>query len=170
MSIRLIVAACALLLVAVAPRAGAQARPETAQARPETAQARPEKRAQARAERLEVRVHVICASNDGDFVDPRLEDLKRQLEAFAFSSFKLLDVQSRTLAIGKTGTIDLPGDRVLTIVPQQRDDEGRLRLRLTIGEIIDTTYTIAEGATLIVGGPRHAGGHLVLAVNQNAER
>ena len=126
--------------------------------------------AEAREPKVEVEVHVIHASNDGAEVDPRLEELKRQLEAFSFSSFRLLDVQSRTLPFGASATIALPGERVLTIVPQSHDEEGRLRLRLTIGDIIDTTYTIAEGATLIIGGPRHAGGHLILAVNQNAAR
>lgn len=124
----------------------------------------------AQSPRVDVRVYVIHASNEGDEIDPRLEDLRRQLEVFQFSFFRLLDVHARTLPFGSAAAIALPGERTLSIVPQRHDSEGRLRLRLKIGDIIDTTYTIAEGGTLIVGGPRHDGGHLILAVNQNAAR
>ncbi len=119
---------------------------------------------------VRVEVTVIHASNDGDEVDPRLEDLKRQLSSFDFSAFRLLDTHVRTLALAETGEFSLPGDRLLTITPRSRDQEGRLRVHLSIGGVIDTTYTIAEGASLIVGGPRHDGGHLILAVNQTSAR
>ncbi len=119
-------------------------------------------------EKVEVRVHIIHASNEGTKVDASLEDLRRQLDAFSFSSFRLLGMESLTLAFGEQGSISLPGERELTVLPRDRDAKRRLRLRLTIGDIIDTSYTIAEGASLIIGGPRHEGGHLILAVTHIA--
>ena len=126
--------------------------------------------AQAQAARVEVQVYVIHASNEGSEVDPRLEDLRRQLSAFSFTSFRLLDVHERKLSLGESAKISLPGERVLTVSPRRLDQKGQLRLRLSIGDLVDTTYSIAEGATIIVGGPRHEGGHLILAVNQTSAR
>jgi hypothetical protein len=120
--------------------------------------------------RVQVRITVIHASNDGEEVDPRLEELRRQLSAFNFTAYRVLDVHRRRLDFEEEATFSLPGDRTLTITPLQRDREGHLRVRLKLGDLVDTTYSIAEGATLIVGGPRHAGGHLVLAVSQKAVR
>lgn len=119
---------------------------------------------------VKVEVSVIHASNRDNFVDPRLEDLKRQLSAFNFTSYRLLDTHSLNLRFNTTGSITLPGDRVVTVTPKSRDEDGRLRLRLTLGDAIDTTYSISEGASLIIGGPRHDGGHLILAVTQTAAR
>lgn len=120
--------------------------------------------------RVHMRVTVIHASNDGDEVDPRLEELRRQLSAFNFTAYRILDIHRRRLEFQQQASIALPGDRTLTVTPLTRDREGHLRVRLAIGDLIDTTYTIAEGASLIVGGPRHDGGHLILAVSQRSGR
>lgn len=115
-----------------------------------------------------VRVTVIHASKKGHKVDARLRGLKRQLASFAFTSYKLLSQRSVSVGFGQTGKVSLPGGRVLKVVPERRDKGGKLKVRLTIAHLVDTTYAIAQGGTLIIGGPRYKGGVLILAVTQTA--
>ncbi len=115
-----------------------------------------------------VRVTVIHASKKGHKVDARLRSLKRQLSSFAFTSYQLVGQHSVSVGFGQTGKVTLPGGRALQVVPQRRDPDGKLRVRLVIKGLVDTTYAIAQGGTLIIGGPPYQGGVLILAVTQTA--
>ncbi len=125
----------------------------------------------ARAQgKVQVTVHVIHASKAPGKVDPRLAQLKKQLAAFAFRSYTLHRVQVLTLALGATGEVDLPGARTLFVTPKGRDAQGKLKVHLRIDKVVDATYLIANGGTLIVGGPRHGEGTMILAITQSATR
>lgn len=127
--------------------------------------------AAARAQgEVRVTVHVIHASKAPGKVDPRLAQLEKQLAAFAFRSYTLHRVQVLTLALGATGEVDLPGARKLLVTPKGRDAQGKLKVHLRIEKVVDATYLIADGGTLIVGGPRHGEGTMILAVTQSTAR
>jgi len=115
---------------------------------------------------VKVTVHVIHASKKKGKVDPRLKVLEKQLSAFAFRSYQLHSVQTLRLAASKVGEVQLPEGRRLQITSVSRDATGKLKVRLQIEGVVDATYLIDDGGTLIVGGPRHGDGTMILAVTQ----
>ena len=76
--------------------------------------------APARAE-VPVRVRVIKGSRQGPpAVDPRLDDLKRQLSPLAYVRWEQVDEKQFDLAAGKTVFMDLPGDDTAGVTLQER--------------------------------------------------
>lgn len=124
--------------------------------------------ASAQAAPVTIHVSVIHASKSGSEVDEELVPLKRQLSAFAFSSYKLVDTKDLRLAFGSQAKVRLPNGATLEVRPLRRDADGKLRVQLRIPDLVDTTYAIAPGGTLIVGGPKWKRGVLILAVTQSA--
>jgi len=110
-----------------------------------------------------IEVWVIHASRQGDEVDPRLAPLKRQLKGFSFSAYQLIERRIESVPAGAALEMALPGERTLKITPEGHE-EGRRRVRLEIPGLVNTTYLVDQGGTLIVGGPKHQGGNLILAV------
>ena len=121
----------------------------------------------ARAEApVQVTVHVIHVSKKKGKVDPRVRGLARQLEGFGFKSFALRKVQRLRLPLGAPGSVELPAGRKLEVTPRERDARGKLKVRVRIEGLVDTTYSINDGATILFGGLRDGDGTLVLAVTQ----
>jgi hypothetical protein len=77
----------------------------------------------ARAE-VPVRVRVIKGSRQGPAsVDPRLEDLKRQLSPLAYVRWEQLDEKRFDLEAGKPVFVDLPGGDSAGVTLQERHGE-----------------------------------------------
>jgi hypothetical protein len=76
--------------------------------------------AAARAE-VPVRVRVIKGSRQGPAsVDPRLDDLKRQLSPLAYVRWEQLDEKRFDLEAGKPVFVDLPGGDTAGVTLQER--------------------------------------------------
>jgi len=123
---------------------------------------------QAAASDFRLTVHVIHASKKAGPVDPRLKQLEGQLRAFAFVSYRLHSAQQLTLKAGQKGVVSLPESRSLELTPLGREAAGKLKVRLSIAKVVDATYLVSDGGTLIVGGPKHEDGVLILAITQSA--
>ncbi len=77
----------------------------------------------ARAE-VPVRVRVIKGSRQGPpKLDPRLDDLKRQLSPLAYVSWEQVDEKHFDLSTGKPVFVDLPGGDSAAVTLQERHGE-----------------------------------------------
>lgn len=73
------------------------------------------------AAEVPVRVRVIKGARQGPAqLDPRLEDLRRQLSPLAYVRWEQLDEQRFDLDAGKTVFVDLPGDDTAGVTLQER--------------------------------------------------
>jgi len=121
----------------------------------------------AGADAVRLGVDVIYASHEGQQVDPSLARVERQLRTFRYSSFRRLDSHQLVRSIGQQGTIPLPGGRILLLAPQGISG-GSVVLLLSIqggGRApFNTELKLANGGTILVGGPGHEAGVLILAV------
>ena len=117
---------------------------------------------------VKIVVKTILASQDAASVDPRISDLTRKLQSvFRYSSYRLISEDTLQLHINETGTVSLPGDRMLQITPL-RVTENRAELQLLIfkkeSQIIKTRIQVLNHGSITVGGPEHQGGFLLFDI------
>ena len=120
-------------------------------------------------DKVRVTVHVIHASKTPGKVDDRVKNLVKEMENFGFKSFTVHRVQELKLKLNKPGEVELPDDRKLVVTALSRDAAGKLKIQVTIEKVVDTTYTISDGASILFGGPRHDDGTMVLAITQSSD-
>ncbi len=123
----------------------------------------------ASAPSVTVEVGVAHASNEGSTIDPALSKLKSKLqEMFKYSSYKMLDRQKRTIAVGGTGEIPLPGNRILKATPASVDG-NKIKLDVQIIEggknRLTTSLGLNKGGMVLVGGPAWQNGVLILVIS-----
>ncbi len=119
------------------------------------------------ADPIRLGVEVIYASNEGQRVDPSLARVERQLRAFRYSSFRQLGSHALVQSIGQQGTVPLPGGRTLLLVPQGVSGGSVVLLASIQGGgkvLLNTELKLANGGTILVGGPVHEAGVLILAI------
>jgi len=122
----------------------------------------------AGADAVRLGVRVIYASNQGQHIDPGLASVERQLRSsFRYSSYRRLDSHELVRSIGQQGTIPLPGGRTLLLAPQGVSG-GSVVLLVSIqggGRApFNSELKLANGGTILVGGPAHEAGVLILAI------
>ncbi len=117
---------------------------------------------------IRLSVQVIHASNQGSAVDPALAKIRSQLSSLSYTTYRLLETHPLVTNLGAKHAIPLPGGRILDLYPYGLSD-GRLELLVTITEsskrILDTTVRLSNNGTIVVGGPSHAGGVLIVALS-----
>ncbi len=121
--------------------------------------------------RVDIRVITILASQDSNFIDPSLSSTVRELRAvFRYSSYRLISRNRLRLNLKETGTISLPGGRLLRITPSNIRG-NRVELRLGIfksrQQIFRTTVQLRNRGSMTVGGPKHKGGYLLLNISSS---
>ncbi len=113
-------------------------------------------------------VQVIHASNSGNAVDPALAKIRAQLGSMKYSHYKLLETRPFSTTIGAKHAMPLPGGKTLDLYPYGLSG-GSIELMVTITDgskrLLDTTFRLANGATILVGGPAHADGVLIVAIS-----
>src|SRR5574341_634134 len=113
-------------------------------------------------------VQVIHASNQGVAVDPALAKVRSQLSSLTYTNYRLLETHPLSTRLGAKHAVALPGGRTLDLYPYGLSD-GRLELLVTITEgakrILDTTIRLSNNSAILVGGPSHAGGVLIVALS-----
>jgi hypothetical protein len=116
---------------------------------------------------INLTAQVIHASNQGATVDPALAKIRSQLASLTYTNYRLLETHPLATRLGAKHAILLPGGRTLDLYPYGLSD-GRLELLVTITEgakrILDTTVRLSNNNTIVVGGPSHAGGVLIVAL------
>jgi hypothetical protein len=105
--------------------------------------------ATARAE-VPVRVRVIKGSRQGPpAVDPRLDDLKRQLSPLAYVRWEQVDEKQFDLVAGKTVFMDLPGgDSAGVTLQERRGDTVTIEVSLA-SRNTQSRLTVEKGQRIV---------------------
>jgi hypothetical protein len=116
-----------------------------------------------------VRVEVIKAERDSKIVDPRLEGLVKELgPVLNYTGFSLLKAAELNLQAKKKQEVILSPDRLLQ-VEFLGLDQGKARLSVVIlekkEESFRTTLVVVDKGTVLIGGPPHEGGVLLLRIS-----
>ena len=118
---------------------------------------------------INVAVQTVLASQGSEFIDPDLSDLAKELQSlFRYSSYRLLSKDLLSLNARDTGTVSLPGKRVLKITPTGVQGK-RVELQLVIlkkkKQIFETVIQLLNKGSIIVGGPKHKDGSLLFNIS-----
>jgi hypothetical protein len=121
------------------------------------------------ADTVTVDVGAVYASNEGTSIDPALGTIRGKLQSmFNYTSYRMLDRKRRSLSVGETGEFELPGQRTMraTLLPAQ-GDKVRLSIRISEGprNLLTTTLGLRRGGMVLVGGPSHKAGVLILLIS-----
>ena len=121
------------------------------------------------ADTVSVDVGSIYASNDGTSIDPALGTIRGKLHSmFNYTSYRMLDRKRRSLSVGEAGEFELPGRRTMRATPlPSRGDKVRLSIQISEGprSLLTTTLGLRRGGVVLVGGPPHQSGVLILIIS-----
>jgi len=121
------------------------------------------------ADTVTVDVGSVYASNEGTSMDPALGTIREKLHSmFNYTSYRMLDRKRRSLSVGEAGEFDLPGQRTMRATPlAAQGDKVRLLLQISDGprKILTTTLGLRRGGMVLVGGPSHQSGVLILLIS-----
>ena len=117
--------------------------------------------------KVNVKVQVVHATKSGKSVDKRLGKVARHCKRLGYSGCKLL--ASEQFAVSPKGkkAVAIAGGRKMTVAVLSKGPK-RARLRVQIqgkkGKLVDTTVSVKRNGMMIVAGPKHKGGILVLPI------
>jgi len=121
------------------------------------------------ADTVTVDVGAVYASNEGTSIDPALGMIRGKLHSmFNYTSYRMLDRKRRSLSVGETGEFELPDRRSMQATPlPARGDKVRLSIRISEGSrnLLTTTLGLRRGGMVLVGGPPHQAGVLILIIS-----
>ena len=119
-------------------------------------------------EAVDVRIGAVLASNSGQGFDPRLVSMRRQFHTlFPYTSYNLVKEERQRILPGAKAGFEIPGGRYLLVTSSgMKDERVSLHVMLIEGSrpVVDTALTLRKHATFLVGGPRHQGGVLIIAI------
>jgi hypothetical protein len=121
---------------------------------------------------VSLQAQVIYAANQPGGVDNRLGSLAANLEkTFRYSMYQLLDAPKGSATLNQTWRTGLPDNRSLEITPTViQDAQYNLTVRV-LGAggqpSVNTAVRLRRGATVLVGGPSHQQGVLIIAISAN---
>lgn len=117
---------------------------------------------------VEVRIGAVLASNSGQEFDQRLASMQRQFTTlFAYSSYRLVKEQRQQVLWGERVAFDIPGGRYVVVTPKEfKNDRVLMKVVLIEGTrpIVDTSLSLRDHATFLVGGPRSHDGVIILSI------
>ena len=110
-------------------------------------------------------IRVIHATKDGTRVDPGVVDLKADLAQLAFTSFKLLDGHTKTVFDREVVALEFPGSRWLEVRTRGVAKDGSLKVSMKVRDLkFKAKAKVGAGSTVLLGGPPHQNGSIILAV------
>ncbi len=89
--------------------------------------------------------------------------LKKRLGPIRVGSLRKVGNWAFHLRMGQAGALALPTGAQLRIVPLSIIRE-RLHLRVQLPGVVNTRLQMTSGRPVIVGGPRHKGGNLIVQI------
>jgi hypothetical protein len=118
---------------------------------------------------IAVDVKTVLASQESQYMDPALSSLVKELQSiFKYSSYRLLGEHRLGLNMKDTGTVALPGNRVLEITAMEVVGD-RVELKLVIlkdrKQIFQTIIKLLNHRSLTVGGPKYKDGYLLFNIS-----
>lgn len=122
-------------------------------------------------ETCRVRVETILAGRNDAVVDPQLKRHIGELQSmFNYTSYRLIGSESLTLSVGRSGTVSLPGNRLMKITPNKisgsRADIA-LRMMKRKQTVFQTQIQILNRGSLFVGGPKYQDGDLIFKISSS---
>jgi hypothetical protein len=116
---------------------------------------------------VQVRLRAIHASNAGSSVDPSLRDLHKELGSlFNFTSYRLMRDETLNLSLNQPVSISAHEGRIIleaTLVGLHKNmAEIKLKVVREGTEILNTQVRLLPGRTILLGGPRHLRGGVVI--------
>ncbi len=117
-----------------------------------------------------LRVQVIYAANQSGGVDARLGNLAGELQrTFRYTTYQLLEAPQGSAVLNQPWRVALPDSRALEITPTAiQGDQYSLRVQVLAGgaqPLLSTVVRLRRGATVLVGGPKHQQGVLIIAIS-----
>ena len=121
------------------------------------------------AHTVSVDVGAVYASNEGTSIDPALGTIRGKLRSmFNYTSYRMLNRKRRSLSVGEAGEFELPDRRTLRATPLPAQG-GKVRLLIQISDgprrLLTTTLGFRRGGMVLVGGPSHQAGVLILIIS-----
>jgi hypothetical protein len=119
-----------------------------------------------------LQAQVIYAANQPGGVDARLGSLAENLQkTFRYSMYQLLDAPKGVAGLNQVWRTALPDQRSLEITPTVIQ-EGQYSLTVRVlgsgGQpSVNTVVRLRRGSTVLVGGPAHQQGVLIIAISAN---
>jgi len=119
---------------------------------------------------VSLQAQVIYAANQAGGVDSRLGNLADNLQkTFRYSMYQLLDTPKGSAALNETWRTGLPDNRSLEITPTAiKDGQYSLTVRVLGSDgkpSVNTVVRLRRGSTVLVGGPSHQKGVLIIAIS-----
>jgi len=118
---------------------------------------------------VQTRLRIIEASNVGSNIDPALRDVHDELGSlFNFTSYKLLRDESLSLTPNRPSEINAHQGVSLEITltnQQKKKAVYQIRILRQGSEILDTKVRLSPGQTVLIGGPKHGQGSIILAIS-----
>lgn len=120
----------------------------------------------AAGDRVQVQVGTVYATNAGRHFDQDLDAMRAQFERlFRYTSYRLVKRESRDVGWGDPVDVELPGGRFLRVMPKSAGGERvslDVMLRKNQHVLMDTEFTVRPNGTVMVGGPKHEDGVLII--------
>lgn len=117
---------------------------------------------------LQVSVEVIKADQSSKIIDPQLKDLVKELTpVLNYSGFSLLKKTEIHLKPEEKGEVILSSGRLLELqFVGFEDKEARLLVKIVEKgrETFRTTLLLVDKGSILIGGPPHKGGVLLLRI------
>jgi hypothetical protein len=124
---------------------------------------------QAEELKAQISIRVIYAVKDGvKSVDPALKDIEQELKELPADKFRLLDKLQSDVQHGATVELQFPGNRSIAVTFDGLDVTGEkamLSLQLAVKPRLKMQARVANGGRMLVGGPDHLEGKLILDVS-----
>lgn len=117
-------------------------------------------------------VKVIHAAEGSSHIDPGIRNLVQEIKSvFKYTDYRL--IKNKKLALGKnqTGTITLPGNRILAVTPVDMADNRityQIRIEKNQAPVFQTRVLLKNHNSITIGGPQYKRGVLLLNIKGDA--
>jgi hypothetical protein len=117
---------------------------------------------------ISITVKTILASQNGNSVDPVLNDIVRELQSlFRYSSYKFLGEKGLSLSLNSKGVVSLPEQITMNISSMGIEgDRAVLNIEILRGgsQILQTVIKLRNNSSITIGGPQHKEGNLLFNI------
>ena len=125
--------------------------------------------ASAALSQVQTRVRIIEASNLGSLIDPSLQDVHGELGSlFNFTSYRLLRDLNLSLLGNRPVEVPVHEGRSMeiTLVGEYKNTiELKIKIKREGSPVLNTHVRLSPGRTILIGGPRHGAGVIILAIS-----
>ena len=124
------------------------------------------------ADRVVVQIGAVLATNTEVHFDTQLAGMRQQLETiFHYTSYQLMKRENRDVGWGDPVNFEILGGRFLRVMPKSLGGD-RISLNVLLRQnnrvLMDTDFSVRGKGMVMVGGPRHGNGVLILWIGAQA--